>query len=660
MGVTQFEITDRHTTGDGISFNGVGPYEFIKGMLHYAVDPKHETNQLITDIGLAPVESDGMVHFSSEIELLKPVNPRPGGSLLFDVVNRGNRSVLNFNSAPQVPPSEEPDLGNGFMMRHGFTVVFCAWQTDVPDGPLRLHVPEALDANGQRLTGQTYQQFDLIQNSQHLLLSDRQHKPLPAANLDEPMAMLIERDWPDGAPTVIPRDQWQFGRWVDGEPVADPNYVCLPAGFQSGKVYEIIYTTVGAPVIGLGFLAMRDCTSFFRYGTSQQGNPCADAVDRAYAYGASQSGRFVREFLYMGLNLDEAGRPVYDGMMPHTGSSRLGEFNIRFGQPSSNHPRNTGNIRPLAYTEVTDPVTGHADGLLRRLNEGAVPKIIATNSGVEYWWTGASLTHIDPTGSEDLEPPENVRIYHFTGTKHRAGELPLTDIGTDGARQQHWSNPVDYRPLQRAALLNLDRWVREGVDPPPSQIPRVSEGTAVRRESLADFFRSIPGMGFLEGLPVRRRLDYGPDMDKGVPQYPPKEGEPYLMMVSAVDSDGNEVTGIKMPDIRVPLGTYTGWTMRHPEIGGAGHLPPLQGAVVPFAHTRLDRKAVRDHRPSIEERYASKGDYLAKVRQAAMDMVQARYLLAEDIERIVEGADRWWDTVQSVASYPDRQSPSTP
>ncbi|MBI2171322.1 MAG: hypothetical protein HYU30_04785 [Chloroflexi bacterium] len=650
MAVTRFEITSRSQAGGGASFGKTGQYEFIKGTLHYAVDPRHPDSQLITDMSLAPMGPDGKVHFASDIQLLKPIAHRTKGSLLLDVVNRGNRSGMAFNNPPQTPVTAEPDLGNGFLMRLGFTVVFCGWQTDVPEGGIRLHAPEALDASGNRLTGQAYQQFDVLKDTHELLLSDRLHKPLPAADLNDPAAILVARDWPDGPPTVIPRGQWRFARWVNGAPKPDPTYVCLPAGFQAGKAYEVIYTTIGAPVIGLGFLAIRDCASFFRYGAAQEGNPCAGTVDRAYTYGVSQTGRTVREFLYLGLNLDEAGRQVFDGAMPHTGSSRLGEFNVRFGQPSSNHMRNTGNIRPLTYTEVTDPVTEESDGLLRRLEaKGAVPKIIASNSGVEYWWSGAAFTHIDPTGSRDVAPPPAVRVYHLAGTKHGPGSLPLTDAPMEGLRQQHWSNTIDYRPVQRAMLYNLDRWVREGVEPPPSLMPRIANGTAVRRETLKPAFTAIPGMGFPTALPIRRRLDYGVGMSKGVPHYPPQEGEPFPTMVSAVDSDRNEVAGVRLPDVRVPLGTHTGWTMRHPDIGGVGHFMPLQGAVVPFPRTRQERQALGDPRPSLEERYSSKEDYLAKVRKAAADLVRERYILAEDVEGIVEGASVRWDAFHAVS-----------
>jgi len=646
MGVTRFDIKNRKMAWEGKAFDEVGPYEFIGGTLHYAIDPKDPDSQLITDIGLVPVVEDGLVHFSSDVQLLKPLNPPTSGSIFFDVVNRGNRTVMMFNDVAQVQPSdEEPDVGNGFLMRQGMTVVFCGWQTDVPDGRIALYVPEALDTKGKPLVGQTYQQFDVLQDTHELLLSDRQHKPLPAADLNDHSAILLQRDWPDGPSTVIPRDQWLFARWRNGIPAPDPNYICLPSGFELGKVYEVIYNTVGSPVIGLGFLAMRDCTNFFKHGTAEEGNPSAGTIEHAYAFGASQSGRFVREFLYWGFNIDENGRQVYDGLMPHTGSSRLGEFNMRFGQPSSNHLRNVGNVQPLTYSEVTDPVNEDSGSLLRRLHsKGKVPKIIATNSAVEYWWSGAALSHIDPTGKEDVPPPANVRIYHLASTKHGPGGLPLTDAPLEGFKQQHWSNTLDYRPVMRAALYNLHRWVVDGVEPPDSKMPRLSDGTGVPRESLERVFRAIPSMGFPVALPIRRRLEFGSEMTRGIPQYPANEGEPYATIVSAVNSDGNEIGGVCLPDILVPLATHTGWTMRHPDIGGTGHFMPLEGAVVPFALTQSVGQAKGDPRPSIQERYPSEEDYRSKIAEAAQELVQLEYILEEDVERILEGARVRWAT----------------
>ena len=460
---------------------------------------------------------------------------------------------------------------------------------------------------------------------------------------------MIERDWPDGPITNIPRNEWSFARWADGEEVRDANFICLPKGFKSGKVYEIIYNTVGAPVIGLGFLAMSDCSSFFRYATEEQGNPCAGNITKAYAFGASQSGRFVREFAYLGLNLDEDNRIVYDGLLPHTGSSRLGEFNMRFGQPSSNHMRNVGNVKALAYVETHDPISNIKDSLLWRLeSKNAMPKIIATNSDVEYWWSGASLAHTDATGSFDVNPPENVRVYLFSGTKHGAGSLPLTKTpAPEALRQKHFSNTIDYRPLQRAVYDNLDKWVRDGIEPPVSQYPRIDDKTAVTRESLMESFERVPKIGFLKALPVRQRLSYGDNVDEGIHTYPAVEGEPFGTLVSAIDDDCNEISGVRLPDLQVPLGTHTGWALRHADIGGEGHFMPLQGSVIPFPRTETEKEQDGDPRDSIEKRYISKDDYLTKIRASAESLASEKYILSEDIEGIVNGAGERWEAIQS-------------
>ena len=649
MAVTRFEITSRGVAAIGASFRATGQYEFIRGILHFAVDPTHPSNALIADIDLPPKDEDGRVHFSADAQVYRPLG-RGNGALLADVLNRGSRTTPGFNLPRGADnPFVEPQVGDGFLMRSGFTLAFVGWQMDVPDGRLRLNAPEAVDSRGRRLVGQAHQQFDPPQDCSELLLSDQQHKPLPSADLADPSAVLPCRDWADGPATVVPRDQCSFARWTKGGPVPDANYVCLAQGFEAGQIYEIIYATISTPVIGLGFLALRDSAAFIRYGSAAEGNPSAGSIDRAHIYGASQSGRMLRELLYLGPNADEAGRVVYDGAMPHIASSRLGEFNFRFGQPSSNHVRNVGNQRALTYSTETDPITGEADGLLRCLEAAhAVPKIIATNSGAEYWWSGASLTRTDATGSRDIELPANVRIYQLAGTKHGPGSLPLSDAPMAGPRQQHLSNTVDYRPLQRALLIALDRWVKDGMEPAPSRMPRIAEGTAVRREHLADFFRSVPGLGFPKDIPQRRRLDYGPEMAKGVPAYPPKEGAPYGVLVSAVDSHGNEVAGIRHPDLRVPPGTYTGWNMRHPESLGSGHFVPLQGAVVPLTRTKDEGRARGDHRHSIEERYASQQDALDRVRQASEDLVREGLLLAADNETMLEGASARWEAFMKV------------
>jgi len=655
MAVLSLDITERGPLAEGKSFGDVGPYEQIRGVLEFGIDPRHPDHQVITDIDLAPTDESERVRFSSDFLLLKPLNPAPGGSLLIDILNRGNRTALRaFNDANLDRSGPELQLGNEFLLRHGFTVAFCGWQHDVPGG-MAIRVAEATE-HGERLRGQTYIQYQLTRPDKALMLSDAGHRPLPVADLEDPTATLTVREHPDGEPTTIDRSQWQFARVDDGRVVPDPSYVHLTTGFEPGAVYEIVYTTIGAPVIGLGFLAVRDCVAFLKHGTEQEGNPSAGTIEHGLAYGQSQCGRFLRELLYLGVNADESGRRVLDGVYAHTGSSRRGEFNIRFGQPSTNIVRSPSTLFPMTYSTQTDSVTGQTDGLLRRVEaRGATPKIIATNTGVEYWWTGASLAHTDTEGTRDVEPPPNVRIYSLAGAHHLPGTLPISDRTAEGDRLQYSLNTMDHRPAMRAALLDLDRWVRGIAEPPPSQHPRIADGTAVRRESLEPPFGSLPGVRLPKALPERSRLDFGPEAERGVLDYPPKEGAPYPMLVSAVDDDGNEIAGVRLPDVRVPLATHTGWTLRHADIGGAGHFIPLLGAAHPFPTTAAERKATGDPRLSIEERYASRDDYLTRIRQAVDELIAEGFLLEEDTEHLLaQAADRY----EAFVGRTDSQGPA--
>lgn len=641
MGVVGIDITARAPLADGASFGSVGPYEQIQGTLRFAADPQRADHQVITDLGLAPTEADGRVHFQSEFVLLKPMKPAAGGSVLYDVINRGNRTILsNFNEAAGGRNSAEIEVGNGFLMRHGFTLLFCGWQTDVPAG-LRLAAPEALE-NGKRIRGQAFIQYSLTKPANSLLLSDAGHQPLSVADGNDPAATLTVRDYADGIPQTIQRSTWGFGRWENGQVVADPTHVYLSTGFQPGKVYEIIYTTEGAPVIGLGFLAMRDSVGFLKYGSAAEGNPSAGSLDRAFAFGSSMSGRVLREFIYLGLNADEADRQVFDGVLINTASSRRGEFNLRFGQPSTNIVRSPSSLFPMTYTPETDPVTGKTGGLLDRTNaRGVTPKIIATNSGVEYWWSGASLAHTDAEGTRDVAPPAGVRVYDLAGTQHGPGSLPLSDVNAAGTHLEYPVNTVDYRPILRAALLNLEKWTRSGDEPPPSQHPRIADGTAVKRESLEGTFKSF-GVQLPLGLPLRRRLDFGAKESRGILEYPPEEGPAFGTLVSGVDADGNEVGGVRPVDVRVPLATYAGWNRRHADIGGDGYFIPLIGSTHVFPKTAEERARRGDPRSSIQERYGSRDGYLSEVRKAAAAMMAEGHLLEEDLAgAVAQAADRY-------------------
>lgn len=645
MAVTQLEITSRQPFAADQSFGNVGPYEQLDGIAHFAVDPENPANAAVTDLNLAPRNSAGLVEFTADFRILQPLHPEHSRRrLFFDILNRGRGPCLrNFNNAPDLPPDEPLQAGNGFLMRHGFTIAWCGWQHDAPDVPgvLRLHAPAAQNPDGSPISGQLMVTFVPNAPIQEQFLSDRNHRPYPANHLEDWNSVMTVQDSEDATEQVIPRQEWAFARLHDGRAVPDPHYVYRAAGFQPGKVYQVIYTTTGAPVVGAGLLATRDLASFLRYADPAAGNPCAGQVERAYSFGSSQSGRFLRDLVYYGLNWDEAQRPVFDGLIPHVAGAKHGEFNQRFAQPSSQASRSPNNLFPFSDCEQTDPETGRTDGILSRAtDQGPLPHILYTYTSSEYWGGGGAMVHIDLAGQRDLPIPDSVRIYHFGGAQHPLGTDYLRDTDpANGSRGQQPFNCLDYRPLLRAALLNLDNWITHNQNPPPSAYPRLENGTAVPPETTAAAFRAIPGVNFPEPLRRFHRLDFGPQ--PGVAsQVPPLVGKSYPLLVPAVDPDGNELAGIRLPLVTVPLATHTGWNLRHSEIGGEGQIlssggatgGTLAGSTIPFPPTPSERAAAGDPRLSISERYPSLADYLSRIRAAAQELITQGYILPEDLE----------------------------
>ena len=664
MPVTRLEITSQKPFADGQSFGEVGPYTQIDGTAHFAVDPLHPANETIADVKLAPRNADGLVEFGADFRILRPDDPGKGNRrLLLDVLNRGKALALrNINSAPDVAPDAPLDPGNGFLMREGYTIVWCGWQHDVPDMPglLRIHSPEAME-DGKPVSGRIVVTFqpNAVVESQYL--SDRMHRAYPSDHLESWESVMTVQDDEDAREQVIPRKQWWFARLEDGRLIPDPCYVHLEGGFQPGKVYQVSYTTTGAPIAGLGLAATRDIASCLKYGDAPTLTlPRREReLERAYAFGVSQSGRFLRSFLYHGLNYDENGRAVFDGFMPHVAGGKRGEFNQRFAQPSSQATRSVNSLFPFADADQTDPDTGLTDGLLSRLAHictrygGELPKVMYTYTSSEYWAGHGALVHTDVEGQQDVEPPDAVRVYAFAGTQHALGGLPLTDTDpVDGYRGAHAFNCLDYRCLLRAALVNLDRWVSDGKAPPAGQYPRLSDATAVAPAGAAPGLESVPGVKLPQPLRKFTRLDFGPD--PGVPSVVPATvGRDYPCLVSQVDADGNEVAGIRLPLVSVPLATHLGWNRRHADIGGEGQTlstggasgGTLRGSSIPFAVTRSEREETGDPRLSIEERYASRRDFLEKIENAAREQVAVGYLLEEDVEPLVAQAGEHYEVM---------------
>ncbi len=652
MALTRLDISTRKAFADGQTFGKVGRYEQIDGVAHFAVDPTDGDNAVIADMGLAPRNEAGLVEFSADFRILKPVDKDHGnGRLLLDVVNRGKELALkNINSAPDGPPHADPPAGNGFLMREGYSLVWCGWQHDVPDAPglFRCNVPNALNADGSPVSGRIVVSFQPTGEIDTQFLSDREHRPYPTNHLESWESVLTVQDHEDGEETVVPREKWAFARLVDGRRIPDAAHVTMDGGFEAGKVYRVLYETSHAPLVGLGLLATRDIAAWLRYGdidSAGTDNPLAGAIGRAYAYGRSQSGRFLRQMLHLGLNRDESRRIVFDGMLPNVAGGKMGEFNVRFGQPSSLSNRSVNNLPPFLDIEP-----GGADGILAEVERrGVAPKVIYTNTSSEYWGGHGALAHVSADGKSDVELPENVRSWLFCGTQHAPANLPISDTNPDtGARGTQALNYVDYRPLMRAALYRLDRWVTHNEPPPANGYPNYADESIVEAGEVADWFRGLPGVEFPTYQKTMRRLDYGPD--RAVPStIPPKVGVAYPSLVSAVDADGNEVGGIRLPAIDAPLATYTGWNVRHADIGGTGQvLAPggtVVGGAIPFAATREERIASGDPRPSIEERYGSREEYVERVRACAESLVESGYVLAEDVKTLAAQGGEVYDAI---------------
>ncbi len=631
---------------DGMSFGETGPYDRIDGTITFRVDPEHEANAGIVDLQLAPRDDEGGVRFTSDVCLLIPSDPARGNRrLVVELPNRGRKLIPRYvnRAAPHVPTEAIP-AGDGWTFRHGYCIAWIGWQHDVyrSDALMGLEAPEAL-IDGKPIRGEVIVEIQPNMAERTRLLANRVHRPYRVADVNDPSARMLVRDHPDGENREIPRSAWRFARDENGQVVPSDEHVYLESGFEPGRIYSVIYTTEGAPVVGVGLLAFREIASYLRYSAQ----PLVGEIDHAYGFGVSQTGRMIRHFIYLGLNLDEEGRMAFDGLNPHVAGARRGEFNHRFAQPSVQPTPSFGHLFPFADRDFEDPFGSGTDGLLRRQHaKGGIPKIFYTNTSAEYWRGDCSLMHTDPLGREDVDPAPESRVYLFASTQHGPGSLPPGRLSPDeGDMGSHDFNVIAYQPLLRAAWVNLDRWVSDGTEPPESIYPRLADDTAVPGREVTEHFAEFPGLVLPDpdGLPVIRVLNLGPRQHEGVGQFPAKPGDVYPAYVSNVDAYGNETGGIRLPDLTVPLGTFTGWNPRAAETGGAGQIMKMQGITDFFPRTEEEREESGDPRPSLEDLYEDREDYLGRVRVAAGWLVDERYVLPEDVDVIVDEAAERWD-----------------
>lgn len=646
----RFEITAREPLAGGRTFGSAGPYERLSGQVHFAVDPSDPAYRSVVDLNLAPRNAAGRVEFSAEFCLLRPTDLARGNRrVFFDVINRGNIRALQFfnDAAPTNHPTTEAEAGNGFLMRRGYVVAALAWQGDILPAPDRMsmRLPIAGSA-GAPVKGPMRMEFIADRDGVRcvpLSGNDFTHA-YPAVSLDTRDAVLTRRAYAHETREVVPAHTWQFAR-LDAEGRAHPSatHCTLTEPCRPGWIYELVYTARDPLVLGLGFAGVRDFLSFLRYGETDAAgapNPAAhgDArIERVYGWGRSQSGRFLREFVYRGWNADANGRRVFDGVHPHvTGAGRV-SLNYRFAQPGR-YPRQhedhlvASDQFPFAYGLTSDPHTGRVDAILKRPDTD--PRVVHSQTAAEYWQRRGSLVHTDAFGADLPEHP-HARLYFFASSQHFAepGGKPLR-----GAHR-HPSNPLDTAPVLRALLDAMDAWATHGVEPPPSRVPRRCDGSLVDAATYRASFPSIPNVSTPCGPNFLCRIDYGPDLEQGrFAKEPPEEipTESYAVLIPRPDADGNDASGVRTPHIDVPLATHTGWNFRTQ--GSTDALYSITGSHLPFAATKVERERSGDPRRSLAERYRSRHDYVARIAIAAQQLVEARLLLAEDVDRYVARA----------------------
>ena len=641
--VARISIERREPVLGGRPFGLAGPYETLVGTVEFALDPNHPRNQAVVDLGLATRNDKGEVAFSADFYMLKPIDvARGNGRVYYEVPNRGGKGILRrlqYAGRSSLDPREEADFGDGWLMRQGFTLVWMGWQWDVPELPglLRLRAPIAM-GSPLPVTGLVRAAILLDERKPEAALGDRGHLAYPAIDPKGRDSRLYVRDRKLDAPQLVPRGRWRF---------TDPVTVALDGGFEPGRLYEVVYKSKDPRVAGCGFTATRDLVSFLKNDASGE-NPLAGGVKLAYGHGISQSGRFLRHLIYQGFNQDEEGRRVFDGVIAEVAGAGRGSFNHRFAQASRDGYQHWNILYPtdvFPFTDLPelDPETGETAGLLDRANAShTAPKLFHVMSAFEYWNRAASLVHTDVAGSKDAALADTSRIYFIASAQHGPGSLPPAEPGGGGNAGANPANPNDFRPALRALVSALDAWVARDVEPPPSLYPRLADATLAAPERAGWPALRDVRMPLVRNEPVR--MDYGPEWARGIITLePPRLGSVYRALVPAVDADGNDRAGLRLPEIAVPLATQTGWNPRDPKTGAPDALAGVVGSYIPFARTKSAREASGDPRLSIEERYADRAAYLGRIAEAALALQRDRLLLPEDVPVVVERAAAHWD-----------------
>lgn len=593
----RLELSERSVAFEGRSFGAAGIYEKLIGIARLEIDPGQAANRGIVDLEHAPSDADGMVRYDVDVEIWRPRDPAPGRRvMIYEVVNRGSRLIPMMTG-------EGPGGADGdFLMRQGYTIVWSGWQGDIADPALiGARLPAATGADGP-LTGPVG--VDAIFDD---LTTDSIALPYTAATLDQATARLTVRQLADDPEREMSPSQWRF---VDDRRIV----LVRPADMDAGAIYRFDYVARDPKVMGLGFAAVRDLVAWLRHAPAAEGNPLADtSFDTAIAIGISQSGRYLRDYLWQGFNRDLGGNTVFDGMISMIPGGRRSFTNFRFAEPgrfSRQHEEHDvpGFDFPFAYSAVEDPVTGKTDSILARCEaDGSAPKIFHLDTSGEFWQAGASLVGTGGT-ERDLDFPDNIRAYLIAGGSHGPNmTLPIC---------RSPANPLVYGSTVRALIVALVEWARDGKEPPPSRWPRIDRGELVTVEALDHPDLSAVG------------IDWPKVINRPIA---PAGSQGWPVLVPIVDADGTDLPGIRLPEVAAPTGSYLPWNLRRDGYA-PGDMCFVFGAWSPFAKDAATRG--EDPRLSLEERYAKKAR-AGLLRESIEALRKDRLLLDEDADDMV-------------------------
>ena len=635
-GITKIQITSRGPAFGGYSFPQVGTYERIIGKGFGELTPGDRHNNVIVDISLAPRNAKGKIEYSFDFYILKPTDLTKGNHKVFyEAPNRGSKLFGNFNRSTGGNDPASSDPAPTFLAPQGYTMVWSAWDfgagTDNSNLNLTITLPIAKNPDGSSITGPAYEY--IVSPGPSYTLN------YPAATLDQTKATLTHRVHLDDVPQVIPASGWEYTN--NGNAIR-----LLPAGtsFVANDIYEFSYTAKDPTVNGIGFAAVRDFNSFLRYAKADNdgaANPLAGDVTRIYTFTVSQPGRMLNDFRNLGFNEDENGRIVFDGLLQWIAAGDGINMNYRFSQPARTERNRQDQLYvegvfPFAHQRSTDPITGKTAGRYDKCTKTKTcPLGMEVYSANEYWVKAASLFTTDASGKMDLPDHPMARYYFISSEQHGTG-----NPASKGNCQQ-LQNPLDSAPVLRALWVALDEWSTKGIAPPPSAVPRLGDGTLVPPLPQSSVgFPKIPGVTYTGLMSTRYLFNYGPDFySTGVmainppaikpPVFSNKENGPiYPSYVPKTDADGNDVAGVRLPDVTVPLATYTGWALRSGPQANDGC--EAAGQYIPFPKTKADRMNSGDPRLSVEERYPSLSAYSSAVEKAIDDMIAKRLMLPGD------------------------------